>query len=161
MVPPVYTDEEALTFISPEPLPKRVLLIGAGFFALSMPAIELHRGLVPLTYASPFFAIIILGAALVGAVFLAGGILADCIDWRVEAGRINLDRRNLLRRRYDSLTAADISAIEVLRHDWDARPETFGLVVITCDGRRFATIDFGTEAEARALKAAVERRLGL
>ncbi len=120
----------------------RAVLLVFGVFAIAMPAWQLSPALWPLNAVTPFFLVIMLGAFSVGAAFISGAVRSDALRWRIAPGRIELERTNMLRRRTDFFSAADIEAIRVVVNTWDSRADTYRVEVALCNGAKFHTQDY-------------------
>lgn len=139
---------------------KRAVLGTGGAAALILPAADLWDGLVVPSLVAPFFWVIVLGAAAVGAAFLAGAVLGDETELRVAGGRITLARANLLRKSLDSLAPGDIRAVTIVAHEWESRPETYSVEVRLTRGRPVCSGEIATREAAEALAGRLRAALG-
>lgn len=152
--------DDTLVLIDPLHPIARFIFGAGGLAALVLPAWDFGTALLHPSIFSLFLWVIVLGAAAVGAVFLAGAILGDSTVLRVSPGhpapRIELSRRNPLRRRHEVLAPTDILTIEVKKHEWESRPPTWDVHVRFARGQPVSFGEFtsphGAELLANRLK---------
>ncbi len=137
----------------------RLVLVVLGLIPLMAPYELLLKprwsGFGPLTF---FFGLISLGALAVSAAFILGGLFGLdqtlSIDGRERRVRYAYKAPLLsLRRREYPFSA--IKRVEVAVHDWESRPESYGLEVELDDGRKIRLADVPTREEAERWVAAV------
>ena len=95
------------------PWPLRLLLIALGLFVAGLPLWELGRALWPPNIVTPFFGIIIAGAAGIGFKVVATGLNGEGLEWRYPPGAVVVRRSSWRKHRETRLTAANVAAVEV------------------------------------------------
>ena len=143
------------------PMPVRILLAGAGAFCIVIALKELWRAIWPLNALSPFFLVIVLGAAFVGAAFMLGAVFTGETRWKLRDGSISLDTRTLLGRRHLDIKADDVASLAIQEIEWDTSPATWCVVLTLKSGEGFDTPDYGKRAMAEEKRAAIAAALGL
>lgn len=155
------TDPDApIRLVRTTPTATRLILAGAGLFALLVPAVEFGRALFqPTLFMLPFW-VIALGGAFVGGAILLGVLAGD--DTVLEVGKdgIRLSRRNPFRRSVTMLNPGDIRAINIRTLDWDSGPDTFAVEVTLGHGRPVGSYDFRSREAAEELAGRLRRALG-
>jgi hypothetical protein len=140
--------------------PKRIILGLLGLIPLIAPY-ELWYGLWPPSVFLPLVAVIVLGALAVGGLFIAGAIFGYDQAWTIRDGSVVIRRRAPVfgsRREY---RRADITAADVIRHDWSDGDPSFAAVLILATGERLEAPHLASERTAERISDEVRRRLGL
>lgn len=139
----------------------RLLLAVAGLALLVFPLRDLHPWDLPLLpFGLPFW-IVGLGGASIGAILLTGAVVGEASVTRITPGALQVARRSLLGRRTDRLTPADITAIEVVEHAWESRPDSYSVRIAFRRGQPVSTREYpdraAAEAEAGRIRALLTR----
>ncbi len=155
------------------PWPLRLLFFAFGLFAMAMPAWELGRGLWPVGIATPVFAVIIMGAAVVGLQFVRIGLSGGGEAWRYPPRAIVVSRRTWGREASTRLSATNVAAVDV-RHLDDAdddglawqvvvvpKPTFSGMSAAAGPGGVFDAGRYGSEHYAERVRRALQAHLGL
>lgn len=141
----------------PVPLILRIFLVAAGLFVIIVATWELHRGVWPFSFASPFFLLLILGAWSVGGPVAWSGISGAAGLWIVGPGRITIERkRPFLKLRQDVFGHDDGVRFEVAEMEAMEGDSTWSVVLIAADGRRFETRELRTRVAAERLRNRIE-----
>lgn len=151
--------EFALT--RPLPLFLRLPIGAAGLFAIVMPVWEFRQAFLHPGLASLFFAVIVLGAWSVGGAFLYGALYGEDQRWRIEGGKITVERKNIFRQWTTILRPADISHVSIVERDSDSGPNLFCVRLETQAGEAFETAGFEKRENAEALKSQLLGKLDL
>lgn len=154
-------DRVDLELVESYPTAIRLLWLAAGLFAIVMPLWEFKPWLWRLTWTMPFFAVIVIGAMLVGLVFVAGAVAGPSRHCRFAAGRLRIDSRSWLGRSSEILTGADIASTTIVTNVWDSGPDTYAVALVLKNGRRLETPDRATRSAALALEAEIHRLMGI
>lgn len=147
------------------PWPLRLLFASFGVFALVMPAWELGRGLWPLSIATPVFAIIIGGAAVVGIGLLRMTLAGETQTWRFPPQAVVVQQRAGRSEWEVRLTAANIARIEARHVVASEGEDTWRVAIVpkpTESALRtqvFETGDYTTQARAEAVRHALLEHL--
>jgi hypothetical protein len=154
-----------------QPWPLRVMFVGFGVFAMLMPTWELGRGLWPVSIATPVFAIIIGGAAVVGIAMMRAGLASDAEVWSFPPGTVLIRHKAWRSERELRLTAHNIAAIEVRRIEAMEGDDYWRVAIVpkaTESGLRmaahngvFETGDFTSDAYAARVRRALLEHLGM
>ena len=151
------------------PWPLRLLLIALGLFVAGLPLWELGRALWPPNIVTPFFGIIIAGAAGIGFKVVATGLNGEGLEWRYPPGAVVVRRSSWRKHRETRLTAANVAAVEVRggrSMDGDGvwrvvivpKPSDSGLLAASRSGR-FEAGDYGSEQYAQRVRDALLEHL--
>ncbi|MCC0029298.1 MAG: hypothetical protein H6891_03105 [Brucellaceae bacterium] len=154
-------DDDTAEFTTRFPSALRAVLIALGLAACIWPAVSLWRGLYPPNLLSPFFLVIVVGAIVVGAAFVAGAVFSPETRWRLLDGRVRLDTRNLFSRRSLEVVAGDVEELAVRTIEWDSRADTWSVSMRLKTGETFETPDYGKRTMAESKRAAIAAALGL
>lgn len=130
----------------------RVPFIALGAFAIIVTLWELGPGVWPPNIFSPFFLIIILGAASVGWPILTGALFGMNDLWTVETGRITIDRENWFRSeklvfRADQIDQFNVVEVEAMEGD-----NTWKVVMWVRGWKNFETYDLSSKAAAEKMR---------
>jgi len=142
------------------PTPMRFVLGAVGLFCILAPTFDLGRVLIQIGWWTPFFAAIVLGAWVVGGIFLAAAIMGETQHWRFETGELILSRKSLLARSIEIIRPVDVEKTEIREVEWDSRANTFSVVLRLKRGAEFETPDYDTRDAAEAMKARIGGVLG-
>lgn len=155
------------------PWPIRVGCVLAGAFAVGVTLWELGRGLWPLNIASPFFAVIVGGACYVGVQFIRAGLSGWGDTWTYSPRTVVVQRRAWGRSTSTRLSATNVAAVEVRRHEdsdhddapWQVviipRPTFSGLAAFAGPGGVFDAGSYGSSDYADRVRRALQDHLGL
>jgi hypothetical protein len=110
-------------------------------------------GVVPRTLFAVFF-----------CGFLGWGLLkipfGDNVRWTIRYGQISIEREAVFgRKRLETIVTGEITETSVQQHDEEIGERYFRLKIPLRSGKRFQTPAIKTEADARALEAAIRVRL--
>ncbi|MCB6178282.1 hypothetical protein LHP98_09080 [Rhodobacter sp. Har01] len=145
----------------PMPLVIRLGLMAAGAFAVVMPVWELGRGILPPNLLSPFFALIVGGGVAVGVAFVAMGLTGEGQVWRYPPGAVVIERR-LWRKVWETrLTAADLTAVTVVRDASSDGPDTWVVRLERGVAPAFESHGFLKAKFAAAAAARIRAHLGM
>jgi hypothetical protein len=142
------------------PTPKRIILGLLGLFPPIAPY-ELWRGLWPPSAFTPLIAVIVLGALMVGGLFIAGAIFGYDQAWTIRDGAIVIRRRAPVFGSRREFRRADVTAADVIRHDWSDGDPSFAVVLVLASGERLEVPHIGSEQGAERIRDEVRRCLGL
>lgn len=142
------------------PAPLRVVFALGGLLALVAPTLELGRGLWPLNIATPFFLIIIVGAAQVGLPMLAAAAADVGTRWTIESHALRIEFLAIgfgqdWRLHYAQGATASLQVDDEAHESRRCR-----IVVRNAEGRHWFSPPFETRAQAEAYLARVKARLG-
>lgn len=155
------------------PWPVRLLFFAFGVFAMGMPAWELGRGLWPIGIATPVLAIIIAGAAIVGLQFVRIGLSGEEEAWRYPPRTIVVSRHAWGRKASMRLSATNVAAVDVRRHDgaddddlaWQVvvvpKPTFSGMGAAAGPGGVFDAGHYASRQYAERVRRALQAHLGL
>ena len=141
----------------PVPVWLRAVFILIGLFVVGVPTWELHRGVWPLNFTTPFFLFIILGAGAVGLPAIAAGLAGWASTWTVERGLIRIEKRNPFIVRHYRLAPADVASLEVVRKQAMEGDDTWAVALVSSAGERFESHDFPTRQAAEAQRDRIAR----
>lgn len=140
----------------PVPTAVRVIFVIAGLFIIVIATWELHRGVWPLNFASPFFLFLILGAWSVGGPVALAGLTGPASLWIVGPGRIVIEnKRPFVTLRQDVFEAVDAPRFDVVEKDSMEGESTWVVALVAPDGRRFETRHLQTRAAAERLRGRI------
>jgi hypothetical protein len=140
---------------------KRAFFAVAGLAAVIFPAWDMAPAFSGLSIFTPVFAIIVIGATLVGFAFLYGAILGDDSLLSADGSHIVWKRANLLRRRTDILSPSDIVSVDIRAVEWDSTADTWRVTVRTRDGKQISSSDFLKRDSAEKLRDSFAEKAGL
>ena len=144
----------------PVPTALRLIFFGAGAFIIVIATYELHRGVWPINFASPFFLFLIFGACSVGGPIAWAGLTGPATLWIIGQGRIVIERKQPFRRlQSDVFVEGDGSRLVVAEHESMDGDPTWSVVLAADDGRRFETRRLQTRVAAERLLARIEAAL--
>jgi hypothetical protein len=153
--------KHTLTHDVPMTLATRLVFGAAGLFAILIPAWDLRHGLWPLTATTPFFAIIALGGAFVGVVFLIGALTGVNARWTISPGLILIEsRRPFKKPKILILTSADDVRFSLEKADWSDGATTWKVRLDTLGGEHYTSDHFATSEAADAFRASMETLFG-
>ena len=136
----------------PVPTAMRMFLVVVGLFVIVIATWELHRGVWPFNFASPFFLFLILGAWSVGGPVALAGLTGPAVLWTVGPGRILIERkRPFARLRQDVFGRNDGIRLETVEKESMEGDSTWSVALMAPDGRRFETRHLQTRAAAERL----------
>jgi hypothetical protein len=141
------------------PLPMRFVLGALGLFCILAPALDLGRAFLQIGWWTLFVGIIVIGAWVVGATFVAAAILGETQHWQFGNGELVLSRRSLLTSSIQTIRSNDVARTDIRVLEWDGNANTFSVVLHLKSGRRFETPDYATRAAAEAMRARICRAL--
>ena len=141
------------------PLPMRFVLGALGLFCIIAPALDLGRAFLQIGWWMLFVGIIVLGAWVVGAIFLAAAVLGETQHWQFGNGELVLSRKSLLTRSIQTIRAGDVDRTEIRETEWDSRANTFSVVLRLRSGREYETPDYETRDAAEAMRTRIARAL--
>jgi hypothetical protein len=147
--------EDRLRISMPVPFLVRGFFVAIALFCIVLPAWDLHRGVWPFNWASPFFLLIILGAWSIGISAAVAGITGWAEAWTVRQGRIHVVRRNPFGFRRYSFGPNDLAPFEVCERQAMEGDNTWVVVLVTASGKRFQTHDFQTRAAAEQMRTRI------
>jgi len=144
---------DQIVLAEPFPVIRRLILGVAGLFVLVAAPFELHRGLWPVTFATPIFAVIVFGGGIIGAVFLFGALFSPEDRFAIGPNAIIVERVRPLRphRRY-VLARGTVAEITLTETEWDSRPNSFGLRLRLTAGDILHTPEIGSREAAETLR---------
>ena len=134
------------------PPSSRVLLGGAGLFAIVMPVYDFRRVLLPPSFLSLFFLAIVAGAWVVGGGFLFAAVFGTHQKWRFRDGLLTIDQTSLLRKWQIVISRESIESSGVRENDSDSGPNTYSVVLSLRGGRNVFSHGFATAAAAEAFR---------
>lgn len=140
----------------PVPLWLRLFFAAIGLFAICVPTWELHRGVWPPNWGSPFFLFIILGAWTVGFPAMLAALTGWAVAWSIEPGRIRIVQRNPFAIRRHRFAPRDIDRIEVMEREAMEGDNTFLVRLVTVSGKQFETQDFQKRPAAERCREEIE-----
>ena len=140
----------------PVPVALRAFFVIAGLFVIVVATWELHRGVWPFNFASPFFLFLILGAWSVGGPIALAGLTGPASLWIVGPGRIVIERkRPFVKLRRDVFDAGDGQRFDIVEKESMEGDSTWVVALVAPDGRRFETRQLQTRAAAERLHARI------
>jgi hypothetical protein len=142
------------------PAPVRVLLAAGGLLALVAPALELAPGVYPLSLATPFFLVIICGAASVGLPMFFAAAADVGTRWTLESHALRIEFLAIGFARDWRLHHAQGATADIQFDDDAPAHAAHRIVVRSGKGKRFLSPPFRTHAEAEAYLARVRARIG-
>lgn len=143
----------------PMPLIHRLIVGGGGAFVLVASTLSLHRGVWPINFTTPFFAMMIVAAWAVGLPMFLSGLLGPAMHWVIEPGRIEVTLVNPFGRKRFSITQNQLADIGISHQDWDSGPATFAVILKTIDGATYQSRSFGTRQVAEGFRDRIQHRL--
>ena len=138
----------------------RVMFAAMGLFALLGPLLDLRPWAAPFLPFGLVFWIITLGAIGIGVALLSGAVLGESTEARIGPDSVQVIRKRLWGRRTERLSPADVTALEVVEHDWESRPHSYIVKLSLPRGRPVASREYADRADAEALARALARLLG-
>jgi hypothetical protein len=153
-------DADMLHHDVPNPLFQRVLLSGAGLFALVVSPYELWRGVWPLNLTTPFFAIIMFGGMGVGAALLWAGMFSPGIDIRMDSENLIIESRTPFGAKREIIPAQSVTAIEIEVSPSSDGPDSYHAVILTRQGRKVASRPMGSRQAADRIAEEFRSALG-
>jgi hypothetical protein len=133
-----------------------VALVVIGFGVVALTLHDLGNALWPINILTPFFAVIVGGAVMVGLAFAAGGMQPRARHWTLHDDRIEVDLQPLLgpSRRF-VVRPGDVARARIVELDWESREMTWSIEVELAGGRRIGTPEIGTRARAESVLARI------
>jgi len=122
---------------------------------------ELGRALWPIGWWSPFFAIIVCGACWIGFKCLTAAIAGEDVICTVGNNEMRFDRHSLLRDRVEIVRPGDVLTTAIKVHDWESRPDTYGVQIRLRSGEILETPEVDSRARAETLQAEIRARLSV
>jgi hypothetical protein len=153
--------DEMPVIARPMPLVIRLGLMAAGAFTVVMPVWELGRGIWPPNLLSPVLAVIVAGGVTVGAAFVAAGLLGEGQVWRYPPGAVAIERRLWRKVRVTRLTAADLTAVRVVKDTGGDGPDTWIVRLERGAAPAFESHGFLKAKFAEAAAARIRAHLGM
>jgi hypothetical protein len=155
-------EEDDIFYLTcPMPQAVRLLLGGAGLFAIVTPAWEFRHAFLHPSWFSLFFVVILLGAWSVGGGFVMAAIMGEEQRWRVGDSRIDIARRNFWRSWVTTVRGPDVSGTKIKETEWDSGPKSYSVVLRLVTGETFESPGFERRENATALEARLRERLHL
>jgi hypothetical protein len=125
-----------------------------------LPAWDLWRALWPLNALTPFFGLMVLGAALLGGLFLAVAIGSASTTLEVSSGLVRVERRWPWGLHTAVHSRATIEAIRVERSSWTDGPDTWHVEIVVAGHVVARTRSLGTQESTETAAEAIRRALG-
>lgn len=141
------------------PIPMRFVLVAAGLFCILTPTFDLGRVILQIGWWTPFLGAILIGAWVLGAIFLAASIQGETQRWQFRDGELILSRKSLLKHRTEIIRSRDVERTDIREVEWDSRANTFSVVLRLKNGAEFETPDYETRAAAEDTKGRIGRAL--
>ncbi len=135
----------------PMPLGFRLVLAVAGLFCIVMPAYDFWPALSQPSGPSLPAGIILLGAWIVGAVFIFAATHGSYQRWRFHDGVLTIDQKSLFRTWQTTVRRADIATVSVRENQMDG-PNTFSVELLLSNGTVFDALGFETAQAAEAFR---------
>lgn len=149
--------DNQLRITRPVPLWLRIFFLAIALFCIVVPAWELHRGVWPPNWASPFFLFIIGCAWSVGIPAALAGITGWAESWTIRPGRIHIVRRNPFGFRRYRFGPDDLAPFEVTERQAMEGDNTWLVTLVAMSGKRFRTYDFQTRSAAEQMRDKIVR----
>jgi hypothetical protein len=137
----------------------RLTFIVAGVAIIALVLVELGRALWPLGWWSPWFAVILVGACLIGASLIAAGIFGDDVAWTLRDAELRLDRRSLWRSKTEIIRGDDVAAMSESESVWDSGPNTWRVAIRLRTGRTILTPPLDSSVRAEELLKQIHSQL--
>lgn len=130
------------------PIAARVVISVIVFFMVIMVFKDFWRALWPPTLLSLFFVPFFGAALIMGAVVTWSLVFGRDQKWTIQSGHITITEtlHNFVRK--SQYTPKDFERIEVEAYSWEARSDTYQLVLHRRDKKLLKSPDFETEAQA-------------
>jgi len=143
------------------PGPLRVIFAVFGLFALVMPLVEFWPAIWPLNFATPFFLLIICGAASVGLPMFAAAASDVGTRWTLESHALRIEFLGIGFAKNHRFYHAQGSTAELSVDDEAHAQHAHRVVVRDPKGKHFFSPPFPTKAQAEAYLTRVKARLGV
>ena len=154
-------DAEAFRLERTLSMPLRLFLGAAGLFCILTPTFDLRAGFLQLGWWTFFVGTIVVGAWVVGGVFLAAAVIGETQRWDFRGGELALSRASLLWRTTEIIRGSDVERTEIREVEWDSRANSFSVVLRLKSGAEFETPDYDTRDAAEAMRGRITRALQL
>lgn len=143
------------------PGPLRVVFAVFGLLALVLPIVEFWPAIWPMNFATPFFLLIICGAASVGLPMFAAAASDVGTRWTLESHALRIEFLGFGFARNWKLHHAQGSTAELHVDEEAQAPLAHRVVVRDRTGKHFFSPPFPTKAQAEAYLSRVKARLGV
>lgn len=100
---------------------------------------------------SLFFFFISLGAISVSCVFICGALfgLNQTLSFDADTRTVHYAYESFIMKfREKRYAFCDVSSIEIYTHEWDSRPDSYGLEITFCDKLKVQVVDSNDKREA-------------
>jgi len=154
-------DAEEFTLERPLPGWMRAGMALVGLFCIVAPAWDFHHAFLQPSLATPFFAVLVLGAWIVGGGFAFAACFGEDQRWRVGDGAIRIERAMVGWRKTTTVRRENLRALQVRFFPDNDGPDIYRVALTLESGETFESPAFETRHHAEELAARLRRRLHL